>query len=337
MNPKEIMGLFRKSFEEKYLRKRSTEEIERDKLSDELHVLFYPHSNERQYYFDLGFPTAAWKPSDVEPTEYFNWKPKVRSGVSADEIRLMLYEIKNKKISLDGATEKIFGFSTFEEFIDYVNLELKQSTVAASDKTLNLIRSAKSSNEWTRAITNGQPDTIVMRWLHDLGDRVSTHSAVGELFQVQKNQIAPYAEAARIGFCAIDHLMRKNKMKFQVKKTLEAGKNLVGDCCSLKATAPLLLQEVCEEVSEIIAQSISNLDSQMKQMIGPTPSKEKIYMTNSPMPFEITLWETAHRAAMLAAVSYDPTACEIYKGRFFQKTLIDPKTAEWFQNADNSL
>lgn len=322
------MGLFRKSFEEKYLRKRSPEEIERDKLRDELHVLFYPHSNERQYYFDLGFPTAA---PEADPTEeYFNWKPKVRSGVSADEIRLMLYDIKNKKVTLDSATERIFGYSTFEEFIDYVNSELMQSTVAASDKTLNLIRSAKPSSEWIGAITNGQPDTTVMRWLQDLGDVVSTHSAIGELFYVQKNQIAPYAEAARIGFCAIDYLMRKNKMRFHVKKTLEAGNKLVRDCCHLKATAPLLLQEVCEEVSEIIAQSISNLDSQMKQMIGPTPSKEKIYMTSSPMPFEITLWETAHCAAMLAAVGYDPTACKIYKGLFFQKTMIDPRTAEWF-------
>jgi hypothetical protein len=71
-------------------------------------------------------------------------------------------------------------------------------------------------------------------------------------------------------------------------------------------------------------------------MLGPTPTKEKIYMTNSPMPFKITLWETAQRAAMLAAVSYDPTACEIYKGSFFQKTLIDPKTAEWFQSEDEA-
>ena len=328
------MGLFRKSFEEKYLKKKTPEEIERDNLSDELHVLFYPHSNERQYFFDLGFPTSVSKLSDVD--DYFNWRPKVNGKCDASEIRLMLYEIKNKKVSLDEVTEKIFGYSTFEEFIDYVNSELKQSTVAASDKTLNLIRSAKPSNEWAGAITRGQPNTTVMRWLEDLGDRVSTHSAIGELFQVRKNQIAPYAEAARIGFCAIDHLLQTNMMKFQAKKTIEAGNKLVGDCCSLKATAPLLLQEVCEEVSEIIAQLISNLDSQMKQMLGPTPTREKIYMTNSPMPFEITLWETAHRAAMLAAVSYDPTACKIYKGFSFQKTLIDPKTAEWFQSDDKT-
>ena len=72
-NQKETMGLFRKSFEEKYLRKKRPEEIERDKLSDELHVLFYPHSNERQYFFDLGFPASAWKLSEVD--EYFNWRP----------------------------------------------------------------------------------------------------------------------------------------------------------------------------------------------------------------------------------------------------------------------
>ena len=328
------MGLFRKSFEEKYLRKKSPEEVERDKLSDELHVLFYPHSNERQYFFDLGFPASAWKLSEVD--EYFNWRPKVSGADNASEIRLMLYEIKNKKVSLDEVTEKIFGYSKFEEFIDYVNSELKQSTVAASDKTLNLIRNAKPSKEWVGAIRNGQPDPTVMRWLEDLGSRVSTHSAIGELFQVQKNEVAPYEEAARIGFCAIDYVLRKNKMKFQAMKTLEAGNRLVGDSCSIKATAPLLLQEVCEVVSVIVAQLISNLDSQMKQMLGPTPTKEKIYMTNSPMPFKITLWETAQRAAMLAAVSYDPTACEIYKGSFFQKTLIDPKTAEWFQSEDEA-
>ena len=328
------MGLFRKSFEEKYLRKKSPEEVERDKLSDELHVLFYPHSNERQYFFDLGFPASAWKLSEVD--EYFNWRPKVSGEDNASEIRLMLYEIKNKKVSLDEVTEKIFGYSTFEKFIDYVKSELKQSTVAASDKTLNLIRNAKPSKEWGDAIRNDQPDTTVMRWLEDLGDRVSTHSSVGELFQVRKSEVAPYTEAARIGFCAIDYVLRKNKMKFQAKKTGQAGNGLVGDCCWLKATAPLLLQEICKESLEIIAHSISNLDSQMKQILGYSPTKAKIYFSSSPMPFEVTLWETAHRAAMLAAVSYDPTACEIYKGSFFQKTLIDPKTAEWFQSEDEA-
>jgi len=330
------MGLFRKSFEKKYLRKMSPDEVESRKLQDELKIIFYPHTNEREYFFDLGFPRSASKLYEGYGAEFYNWRPKVSGETNSGKIRLMLYEVKNKTKSLDEVTEKIFGYKTFEEFIDYVKSERKQTTVAASEETLNLLKNAKPSKEWDHAIRNEQPDATVMRWLEDLGNRLSTHSSVGELFQVRRSEVAPYTESARIGFCAINYVLRKNKMKFQAKKTRQAGDRLVGDCCSLQATAPLLLQEICEESLETIAQLISNLDSQMKQMLGFSPTKAKTYFSNSPMPYEVTLWETAHRAAMLAAISYDPTACKIYKGLFLDSTLIDPKTAEWFQREDHA-
>jgi len=309
------------------------EETERRKLMGEIRILFFPHTNEQKYFFDLGFPSTVYV-SEGYSADYDNWRPKVRVETNPEMIRNLLYGIRNRDFSLDEVTEKIFEFKTFIEFIDYINFETKSSRVAASSQVLHFLKTTKPSKTWNDAIRHGRPDAVVMSWLEDLGDRLSTHSSVGELFQVQRSEIAPYTEAARIGYCTVEYVLNKSKLKFNAKKTTAAGHRLVGDCCFMKASAPLLLKVICEDSRDLVAELIGSLDSQMKQMLGHPPTKAKIYFSADPMPFELTLWETAHRAAMLAAICYDPTACEIYKGLFFQKTLIDPKTAEWFQSKD---
>ena len=322
------MGLFdKKRAQTPGLRKQTSEGLEKDALYSSVHHLFYPWTNESSFIFDLAFPNSARPPSVGDFDDRRNWKPPHNSALNPSEIRTMVYKLQSQDISIHELTKRIYGYKTYNDFVASVNEAQMLGRAAASKNTLGLLRSAKPTKDWLHEIKHGFVESFIQKCLADLGDRKSTHSAVGELFQVRKDEIAPYTEAALTGFRAVDHILKK-KSTFDVIRTPEAGKELVNDVCFISSKSVLPLDAICQSARSAVDGVIDDLDVRMRRMLGDTPSSQKIYRGLNPLPYRTTLEATAHHGAMMAAIVYDPTSCIFYSG--YPRKRFDPSKSRWF-------
>lgn len=319
------MSLFKKKQTQSF-RQLSPEEQERRLLENKIKNDFYPHTNEVDYFLDLGFPGVRSQ-SNVDP--YFNWSPRTVAEFAASEIRDLLYAFQDKKVSRDELTQKIYGFETFGEFIEHTQFELKSSAVAASDNTLKMIEAEPPTVEWINFIHRGSIDSRIQRWLEDLGDRKSTHSAVGSVFSVRTAELNPYIQAATIGFRTVYFVLQQNNVEFKVLTSAEAGLSLVNDCVVFRGTATDPLDVVNSSISEIVESLIDGLDERLKTMLGDRPTTENVALTPTPVPFKVSLEAAANGGAMMACIVSDPSNCVFYEGSRFNKLRQDPSRRKW--------
>lgn len=305
----------------------SPERAERDELYSKAKSFFYPHTNEREYFFKLAFPETFSKSEDP----YYSWMPKMSKTFSPQDVKTLIIEFLDQKISLDELTHLLFDFKTFGEFIDYTQDEKGIGATAVSEYTENLIKSEQLSAEWLQEIASGYVDRVTTSWLEDLGDRKSTHSSVGSLFQVRVTESLPYEEAAVIGFRAINYVIKKNGGKFNVYTSQEAGNRLVGDCCTFRGTAVNPLDLLNSDVKEFVDRLIDGLDERLKLMLGESPTKDKVFFSGDPMPYRDTLMAAANGGAMMASIGFDPSACKFFDGYGLNKQVREPHRSQWFR------
>jgi hypothetical protein len=324
------MGFFKKNPKSSLsnkLQSVSPERAERDALYSRAKPFFYPHINEREYFFKLAYPETFTKSAD----EYFNWMPRMYKSLSPQEVKTLIIEFLDQKISLDELTHLIFDFKTFGEFIDYTQDEKGIDAAAVSESTAKLIKSEAPSAEWLQEIAFGYVDQTTTRWLEDLGDRKSTHSSVGSLFQVRVAESHPYEEAAVIGFRTINYVIKKNGGKFNVYTSQEAGDSLVGDCCTFRGTAANPLDLLNPEVRDFVDRLIDGLDARLKLMLGESPTKDKVFFSGDPMPYRDTLMAAANGGAMMASIGFDPSSCKFFDGYGLNKQVREPHRSQWFR------
>jgi hypothetical protein len=300
---------------------------ERIALSSKVKSFFYPHTNEREYFFKLAFPETFIKSEN----EYFNWMPKMSKTFNPQDVKILIHEFIDQKISLDELTNLLFDFKTFGEFINYTQEEKGINATAVSEYTASLIKSEPISASWLQEIASGYVDRLTTSWLEDLGDRKSTHSSVGSLFQVRVSDSLPYEEAAVIGFRTINYVIKKNGGKFNVNTTQEAGDSLVSDCCTFRGTAVNPLDLINPEVREFVDQLIDGLDKRLKLMLGESPTKDKVFFSGDPMPYRDTLFATANGGAMMASIGFDPSGCKFFDGYGLNKKIREPYNSQWFR------
>jgi hypothetical protein len=305
----------------------SPERAERDTLYSRAKPFFYPHINEREYFFKLAFPETYTKSTD----EYFNWMPKMSRSFNPLDVKTLIVDFLDQKISLDELTQLVFDFKTFGEFIEYTQIEKGIDASAVSESTAKLIKSEPLSAEWLQEIAFGYVDQITTKWLEDLGDRKSTHSSVGSLFQVRINESLPYEEAAVIGFRTINYVIKKNGGKFNVYTSQEAGNALVGDCCTFRGTAANPLDLLNPEVRDFVDRLIDGLDKRLKIMLGESPTKDKVFFSGDPMPYRDTLMAAANGGAMMASIGFDPSDCKFFDGYGLNKQVREPHRSQWFR------
>jgi len=287
---------------------------------------FYPHSNERKYFFDLAYPGSAIKSDNP----LYNWAPKFDNHLSPERIRLKIKALLDNELTIDELTQAVYGFTTFGAFIDYTQDEQKTDTVKVSKQTEKILRSEPLSANWIKEIAVGRVNPMITSWLEDLGDRKSTHSSVGLLFEVRISEVHPYTEAALIGFKAINFVISNNGGKFKVKPSRESGELLVDKCCWFRGTATCPLDMIDESVREFVDGLIDGLDQRMKAMLGEKPTTEKFFFSTDPMPYRDTLWAAASGGAMMACVGFDPSECRFYDGLGRSAKAMDPHDAPWF-------
>jgi hypothetical protein len=319
------MGLFKKK-QSQFIRQLTPEEQERNALGNRIKNDFYPHTNEFDYFLNLGFPRVR---SETDTDEYFNWRPRTAQEFTTSEIKEHLYALRDKVISIDEITQRIFGFNSFGEFVEHTQNELKSSAAAASEMTLKMLETEPPSIDWLKFIQFGPVDGYIKKWLEDLGDRKSTHSSVGSMFSVRTSELQPYVQAAVIGFRVVHFVLQQNKVEFNVLTTTEAGRSLVNDCVFFRGTATDPLDVVNSSVFEVIDGLINGLDEQMRTMLGDTPTTENLSMTPAPVPFKVSLMASANGGAMMACVMADPSNCIFYEGWKFNKQIQDPMFRKW--------
>ena len=322
------MGLFdKKRAQTPKRRELTSEEIEKNALFASVHNLFYPWTNASSFFFDLAFPNSARPPSVGDLADHRNWKPPHYLDLNPSEIRTMIYKLESREISIHELTRRIYGYETYNDFVALVDEAQMNGRAAASKNSLGLLRSAKPTKDWLHEIKFGYVESFIEKCLEDLGDRESTHSAVGELFRVRKDEIAPYTEAALTGFRTVNHILKK-KSTFNVIRTPEAGKQLVNDVCYIGSNSVLPLEAICQTAWSAVDEIIDDLDEQMRRMLGDTPTNQKIYRGSNPLPYRTSLEATAHHGAMMAAIVYDPRSCNFYRG--YPRAKFDPSESPWF-------
>ena len=319
------MSLFRKK-QTQFFRQLSPEEQERNSLGNKIKNDFYPHTNEFDYFLDLGFPRVR---SQTDFDAYFDWTPKTVAELKTSEVRDLLYAFRDRKISADELTQKIYGFETFGEFVEHTQKELKSTAAAASESTLRMLANEPPSVEWLKFIQLGPIESHIQKWLEDLGDRKSTHSAVGSIFRVRTSELHPYVQAAFIGFRVVYFVLQQNKTEFKVLTTSEAGRSLVNDCVFFRGTAVNPLDVVNSSILEIVDSVIDGLDEKLRTMLGDTPTTENIALTSTPVPFKVSLMAAANGGAMMACIVADPSNCSFYEGSKFNKENQDPRFRKW--------
>lgn len=320
---------------DQFFRELSPRELEARRLSSSLKLLFYPFVNERDYFIDKAFPDLISHPITSESSnydKYMYWQPPSRQGLSPDDVKQLLHDVASDLETLDSITEKIFEISTFFEFVDFVNQTRGTDQMAASEATIESLRSLEPLDAWRSAIATTRPPRPILEWLEDLGDRMSTHSSIGEIHRVHRGELAPFSEAARIGFVAIDFALGIGGSRFWVYPSAESGNRLVGDACSPRASVPRPLDVVNPEIFKVVSILI---DAQIRaiETIAGDPPVEKFYFSSDPVPFSTSIWATAHTAALMAAIGHDPSGCLFYEGLFFDKMPKDPRSAEWYMGS----
>ena len=321
------MGIFSKK-QNQYFKTKSPAEIESASIYREICEFFYPHTNETKYFLDLAFPENV----RVHPYERENWKPKISKFLSPSETKRYLRDLKDQRISLNQLTNLCFGFDTFGLFIDHVQQELGHNGAAASRTTIQLLEEEKASFAWLQYVQSGPIADNIASWLEDMGDRKSTHSAVGTWKRVRITELQPYKEAALIGFRTTSFVLNKHGQKFKVINTRESGDHLVNDCVGFRGTAINPLDVVDEKIRKLVDTLIDRLDQQIKSMLGETPTTENFFLTANPMPFKVSLMAAANGGAMMACVGTDASNCRFYgPGRFDNKPQ-DPSEREWFRS-----
>ena len=290
---------------------------------------FYPWTNEMQYFTDLAFPTFARPESQWAD---LNWRPAPLSNLEPTTVRQMLKDLQSGRISIHDLTKQIFGHDSYNDFIEFVDESLQTDRVRASDSSLTLLRTAKPSSEWFTQIKKGINDQFVKECLEDLGSRKSTHSSVGELWRIRTDQLDPYTEAGRIGFCTVKHILQPNNiLTFNLRRTPEGADRWVGDSCSPIANSLWPLDAICKGARSVVDELVDQLDEDLKKLLGDTPTKHKIYFSSNPMPYRTTLMATAHAGAMMAAIAHDPSDCIHYEGIWPAKKRRPPSSALWYR------
>jgi hypothetical protein len=290
---------------------------------------FYPHTNESFYFFDLAFPETVIK---SQINEYHNWAPQAIADFEAQEIKELLHSLENDEITIHELTKLVYGFNTFEEFVDHIQDELKQSTAEASDSTLKKLKSEHLSPSWLEFIKSGPIEPNVSSWLFDLGDRMSTHSAVGSLYGVLNSELRPYAKAASLGFRTVNYVLKKNKYGFHVINSPDAGKSFVNDCIFFRGTAINPLDVLNESAREVVESIIDGLENQLQSMLGTSPTTSNHVLTSAPVPFRISLMAAANGGAMMACIGADASGCRFYEGSFFDRQLQPANNRAWYKN-----
>jgi hypothetical protein len=319
------MGLFRRK-QTRVFSELSPELQEGNSLGNRIKNDFYPHTNEFDYFRNLAFPSFR-RQSNID--EYFNWAPKTVTEFTPFEIRELLYAFSDQRISIDELTQRVYGFETFGEFVEHTQHELKSSAAAASAKILKMLETEPPSVDWLKHIQFGPIENHIQNWLEDLGDRTSTHSAVGSIFSVRTSELHPYVQAAFIGFRVVYFVLKQNKIEFKVLTTSEAGRSLVNDCVFLRGTATNPLDVVNSSVSELVDSLIDGLDNRIRTLLGDTPTTKNIALTATPVPFKVSLMAAANGGAMMACIVADPSNCLFYEGSYFNKKNQDPKFRKW--------
>jgi hypothetical protein len=321
------VGLFSKK-QSKYFKTDSPEEMERKSLDRQIESLFYPHTNETKYFLDLAFPKTV----RISPYESDNWRPKTSTFLNPSETKTLLHDLKDQRISINQLTNLCFGFDSFGLFIDHVQQELRHSAVAATATTIKLLEEEKPSSEWLNYVQSGLIADNIVTWLEDVGDRTSTHSAVGMWNRVRIAELQPYNEAALIGFRTVSFVLNKNGLKLNIVNTPESGHQLVSDCMFFRGTAINPLEVINEKIREHVDHLIDRLDQQMKSMLGEMPTTENFILTSNPAPFKVSLMAAAKGGAMMACVGTDPSNCKFYERVDFVYKPQDPKERKWFRS-----